>query len=297
MKYSFSDEVRWVLAEAKREADALSHDYVGTEHILLALIGVKESLGGRVLSAMGVSAVAVRGRLMESVRKGKAGLSSGELPYTSRAKKVLEYSMTEAREMADSHVSSEHLLLGLMREERGIAGQVLFSLGATIDSARLAIERVRRGESAEVAPRRVAEAVSKSASDDAVWFLEIDSASSQAIYEQIISRIEEAVATGRLRAGERLPAVRELAGELGVAPGTVARAYGALERKGILETEGARGTRVGGRAEAANGEHDERLESMLRAVVVAAFHMGVSAQRVRDALERAMRDIFPDAKP
>jgi DNA-binding transcriptional regulator YhcF (GntR family) len=70
-----------------------------------------------------------------------------------------------------------------------------------------------------------------------------------------------------------------------------------LERKGILETEGARGTRVAGRAEAANGEHDERLESMLRAVVVAAFHMGVSAQRVRDALERAMRDIFPDAKP
>ncbi len=136
MNYNFTDRVRKVLAMAREEAIRLQHDYVGTEHILLGLIREGEGVAAAVLTNLNVDLDAVHEGVEESVRKGKATIALGELPYTSRAKKVLEYAMAEAREMNHSYVGTEHLLLGLLREEKGIAAQVLNSLGVTLEEAR-----------------------------------------------------------------------------------------------------------------------------------------------------------------
>jgi ATP-dependent Clp protease ATP-binding subunit ClpC len=136
MNYNFTDRVRKVLAMAREEAIRLQHDYVGTEHILLGLIREGEGVAAAVLMHLSVDLDAVHEGVEESVRKGKATIALGELPYTSRAKKVLEFAMAEARELSHSYVGTEHLLLGLLREEKGIAAQVLNGLGITLESAR-----------------------------------------------------------------------------------------------------------------------------------------------------------------
>jgi ATP-dependent Clp protease ATP-binding subunit ClpC len=136
MNYNFTDRVRKVLAMAREEAIRLQHDYVGTEHILLGLIREGEGVAAAVLTNLNVDLDQIHERVEESVRKGKATIALGELPYTSRAKKVLEFAMSEAREFNHSYVGTEHLLLGLLREEKGIAAQVLNSLGVTLDEAR-----------------------------------------------------------------------------------------------------------------------------------------------------------------
>src|SRR5690554_4304000 len=136
MNYNFTDRVRKVLAMAREEAIRLQHDYVGTEHILLGLIREGEGMAAAVLMNLNVDLEQIHERIEESVRKGKATIALGELPYTSRAKKVLEYAMAEARELNHSYVGTEHLLLGLLREEKGIAAQVLNSLGVSLEDAR-----------------------------------------------------------------------------------------------------------------------------------------------------------------
>ena len=136
MNYNFTDRVRKVLAMAREEAIRLQHDYVGTEHILLGLIREGEGVAANVLINLSVDLDQVHERVEDSVRKGKATIALGELPYTSRAKKVLEFAMAEAREFNHSYVGTEHLLLGLLREEKGIAAQVLNSLGVTLEEAR-----------------------------------------------------------------------------------------------------------------------------------------------------------------
>ena len=136
MNYNFTDRVRKVLAMAREEAIRLQHDYVGTEHILLGLIREGEGVAAAVLTNLNVDLEQVQERIEESVRRGKATIALGELPYTSRAKKVLEFAMAEARELNHSYVGTEHLLLGLLREEKGIAAEVLNQLGVTLDEAR-----------------------------------------------------------------------------------------------------------------------------------------------------------------
>ncbi len=136
MNYNFTDRVRKVLAMAREEAIRLQHDYVGTEHILLGLIREGEGVAAAVLTNLNVDLDAVHEGVEDSVRKGKATIALGELPYTSRAKKVLEYAMAEARGMNHSYVGTEHLLLGLLREEKGIAAQVLNAMGITLETAR-----------------------------------------------------------------------------------------------------------------------------------------------------------------
>jgi len=121
---------------AREEAIRLQHDYVGTEHILLGLIREGEGVAAAVLTNLSVDLDQIHERVEESVRKGKATIALGELPYTSRAKKVLEFAMAEARELNHSYVGTEHLLLGLLREEKGIAAQVLNSLGVGLEDAR-----------------------------------------------------------------------------------------------------------------------------------------------------------------
>ncbi|UCC72728.1 MAG: ATP-dependent Clp protease ATP-binding subunit [Gemmatimonadota bacterium] len=136
MNYNFTDRVRKVLAMAREEAVRLQHDYVGTEHILLGLTREGEGVAAAVLMNLNVDLDQVQERTEEQVRKGKAGAASGELPYTSRAKKVLEFAVAEARDLNHSYVGTEHLLLGLLREEKGVAAQVLESLGVTLEQAR-----------------------------------------------------------------------------------------------------------------------------------------------------------------
>ncbi|MGI9189933.1 MAG: ATP-dependent Clp protease ATP-binding subunit [Longimicrobiaceae bacterium] len=136
MNYNFTDRVRKVLAMAREEAIRLQHDYVGTEHILLGLIREGEGVAAAVLGNLAVDLEQVQQQVEEAVRRGKATIALGELPYTSRAKKVLEFAMAEARELNHSYVGTEHLLLGLLREEKGIAADVLGKLGVTLEDAR-----------------------------------------------------------------------------------------------------------------------------------------------------------------
>ncbi|NJD10818.1 MAG: GntR family transcriptional regulator [Gemmatimonadetes bacterium] len=123
----------------------------------------------------------------------------------------------------------------------------------------------------------------------------LDDDSDRTIYEQIVAQVQEAIATGRLAAGDRLPTVREMADQLGIAPGTVARAYSELERENIVVTQGVRGTRVADRVKAAPdaAAHPANLTGLLRPAAVAAFHMGATADQLRAALDDAMKDIFP----
>jgi ATP-dependent Clp protease ATP-binding subunit ClpC len=135
--YNFTERVRKVLAMAREEAARLHHEYVGTEHILLGLIREGEGVAAAVLQNLSVDLDEVQQKIEETVKKGKSAQTTGpDLPYTSRAKKVLELAMSEARELNHSYVGTEHLLLGLLREEKGIAAQVLTDAGVNLEAAR-----------------------------------------------------------------------------------------------------------------------------------------------------------------
>jgi ATP-dependent Clp protease ATP-binding subunit ClpC len=141
--YNFTERVRKVLTMAREEAARLHHEYVGTEHILLGLIREGEGVAATVLQNLNVELEEIQQKIEETVKKGKAGQASGpDLPYTSRAKKVLELAMSEARELNHSYVGTEHLLLGLLREEKGIAAQVLTDAGVNLEAARAETLRI-----------------------------------------------------------------------------------------------------------------------------------------------------------
>jgi ATP-dependent Clp protease ATP-binding subunit ClpC len=135
--YNFSDRVRRVLAGARGEAIDLYHPYVGTEHILLSIVKDGDGVATSVIENLGGRRDEIVSRVLRSVEPGKSSARPGpDLPYTSRAKKALELSMSEAQFMSNNYVNTEHLLLGLIAEERGIGAQVLMSVGLTLDRAR-----------------------------------------------------------------------------------------------------------------------------------------------------------------
>ncbi|MBM3908547.1 MAG: ATP-dependent Clp protease ATP-binding subunit [Gemmatimonadetes bacterium] len=147
--YNFTERVRKVLAMAREEAARLHHEYVGTEHILLGLIREGEGVAAAVLQHLNVDLEEIQQKIEETVKKGKAAQATGpDLPYTSRAKKVLELAMGEARELGHSYVGTEHLLLGLLREEKGIAAQVLADANVSLESARAETLRLLGGTEA-----------------------------------------------------------------------------------------------------------------------------------------------------
>jgi ATP-dependent Clp protease ATP-binding subunit ClpC len=128
---------------AREEGARLHHEYVGTEHILLGLIREGEGVAATVLQNLSVELDEIQQKIEEMVKKGKAAQTTGpDLPYTSRAKKVLELAMSAARELSHSYVGTEHLLLGLLREEKGIAAQVLTGAGVSLDAARAETLRI-----------------------------------------------------------------------------------------------------------------------------------------------------------
>lgn len=282
--YNFTDRVRKVLQMAREAAARLHHEYVGTEHLLLGIVREGEGVAAAVLTNLSVDFEQIEQRVEATVKPGKAGgrnLTSPDLPYTSRAKKILEFAMSEARELDHDYVGTEHLLLGVLREEKGIGAQVLMDAGITLD--------VARGETRRLLGR---DPVSRDAT--LVLQIRIDDTSDQSISEQIVAQVREAVATGRLSPSDRVPPVRRLADQLDIAPGTVARAYSELERRGVLVTDGARGTRVAERPRSPvpTDKRPESLVGLLRPVAVAAYHLGATAEELRRALEEAMRDIF-----
>lgn len=135
--YNFTERVRKSLALAREEAARLRHEYVGTEHILLGLLGDDDSVALTVLDNLGVKREELAVRIETIVKRGRPGDVRGpDLPYTSRAKKVLELAMDEARALGHEYVGTEHLLLGLLREERGIAAQLLVDSGITLRRTR-----------------------------------------------------------------------------------------------------------------------------------------------------------------
>ena len=145
--YNFTERTRKVLALSREEAHRLGHEYVGTEHILLGLIREGEGVATAALQSLGVDLSALRSRIETTVKGSSAGKGrTPDLPYTSRAKKVLEFSMSEARELNHSYVGTEHVLLGLIREEKGIAAQVLIDTGLTLETTRAEILRLLGGD-------------------------------------------------------------------------------------------------------------------------------------------------------
>src|SRR2546426_1137386 len=151
--YNFTDRVRKVLQMAREEAARLHHEYVGTEHILLGLIREGEGVAAAVLTNLNVDLEEIQQKIEETVKKGKAAAAAGpDLPYTSRAKKVLELAMSEARELNHSYVGTEHLLLGLIREGEGVAAAVLTNLNVDLEEIQQKIEEtVKKGKAAAAA--------------------------------------------------------------------------------------------------------------------------------------------------
>src|ERR1700743_1033135 len=131
----FTDRARRVVVLAQEEARMLNHNYIGTEHILLGLIHEGEGVAAKALESLGISLDAVRQQVEEIIGQGQQA-PSGHIPFTPRAKKVLELSLREALQLGHNYIGTEHILLGLIREGEGVAAQVLVKLGADLNRVR-----------------------------------------------------------------------------------------------------------------------------------------------------------------
>jgi ATP-dependent Clp protease ATP-binding subunit ClpC len=150
----FTDRARRVVVLAQEEARMLNHNYIGTEHILLGLIHEGEGVAARALESLNISLEAVRRQVEEIIGQGQAA-PTGHIPFTPRAKKVLELSLREALQLGHNYIGTEHILLGLIREGEGIAAQVLQKLGADLDSVRQTVIQLLSGYAAGAEVRKV----------------------------------------------------------------------------------------------------------------------------------------------
>ncbi|HEX9780411.1 MAG TPA: ATP-dependent Clp protease ATP-binding subunit [bacterium] len=132
----FTERARKVILLAKEEAKRFNHDYIGTEHILLGLIREGEGVAAAVLQKLGLSPEKIRLEVEKLVQSGPSTLVSGDIPFTPKAKKVIELAMEEARSLGHNYIGTEHLLLGLIREGEGVASQVLMNLGLDLNRVR-----------------------------------------------------------------------------------------------------------------------------------------------------------------
>ncbi|MEY4647720.1 MAG: hypothetical protein RL009_136 [Actinomycetota bacterium] len=140
----FTDKARRVVVLAQEEAKMLNHNYIGTEHLLLGLIHEGEGVAAKSLEALGISLDAVREQVQEIIGQGQQA-PTGHIPFTPRAKKVLELSLREALQLGHSYIGTEHLLLGLIREGEGVAAQVLTKLGADTNRVRQQVIQLLSG--------------------------------------------------------------------------------------------------------------------------------------------------------
>jgi ATP-dependent Clp protease ATP-binding subunit ClpA len=144
----FTDRARRVVVLAQEEARMLNHNYIGTEHILLGLIHEGEGVAAKALESLGISLEAVRQQVEEIIGQGQQA-PSGHIPFTPRAKKVLELTRREAEQLGHNYIGTEHILLGLIREGNGVAAQVLVMLGADLNRVRLTVIQLLHGHPAK----------------------------------------------------------------------------------------------------------------------------------------------------
>src|SRR6266480_246388 len=140
----FTDRARRVVVLAQEEARMLNHNYIGTEHILLGLIHEGEGVAAKALESLSISLEAVRSQVEEIIGQGQAA-PTGHIPFTPRAKKVLELSLREALQLGHNYIGTEHILLGLIREGEGVAAQVLQKLGADLNRVRQTVIQLLSG--------------------------------------------------------------------------------------------------------------------------------------------------------
>src|SRR5256886_4595503 len=140
----FTDRARRVVVLAQEEARLLNHNYSGTEHILLGLISEGEGVAAKALESLGISLEAVRQQVEEIIGTGSSS-PQGHIPFTPRAKKVLELSLREALQLGHNYIGTEHILLGLIREGEGVAAQVLQKLGADLGRVRQQVIQLLSG--------------------------------------------------------------------------------------------------------------------------------------------------------
>jgi ATP-dependent Clp protease ATP-binding subunit ClpC len=124
------------MALANQEAQRFNHEYIGTEHILLGLVKEGSGVGATVLKNVSVDTKSLRREVEKRIGKGRDMVSMGKLPQTPRAKKIVEYAIDESKSLNHNYVGTEHILLGLLREEEGTAAQILTSLGLKLEDIR-----------------------------------------------------------------------------------------------------------------------------------------------------------------
>src|SRR5215471_19800533 len=140
----FTERARRVVVFAQEEARDLNHNYIGTEHLLLGLLRDADSVAGRALRELDISQDAVREQVTEIIGRGKRS-PSGHIPFTPRAKKVLELSLREALQLNHNYIGTEHVLLGLVGEGEGVAAQVLIKLGGSLSRVRQQVIQLLHG--------------------------------------------------------------------------------------------------------------------------------------------------------
>jgi ATP-dependent Clp protease ATP-binding subunit ClpC len=143
----FTDRARRVVVLAQEEARMLNHNYIGTEHILLGLVRERDGIAAKALASLNIRLDAVRGEVEDIIGQGQAP-TTGHIPFTPRAKKVLELSLREALQLGHNYIGTEHILLGLIREGEGVAAQVLQKLGAGLDRVRQTVIQILSGYAA-----------------------------------------------------------------------------------------------------------------------------------------------------
>jgi len=157
----FTDRARRVVVLAQEEARMLNHNYIGTEHILLGLVHEGEGSAAKALESLGISLEGVRAQVQEIIGRGQL-TPTGHIPFTPRAKKVLELSLREALQLGHNYIGTEHILLGLIREGEGVAAQVLVKLGADLPRVRQQVTALLsggQGEEPVQAGKRASESV------------------------------------------------------------------------------------------------------------------------------------------
>jgi ATP-dependent Clp protease ATP-binding subunit ClpA len=173
----FTDRSRRVVVLAQEEARMLDHNYIGTEHILLGLIREGDGHAARALESLGISLDAVRQQVEAFIGRGQQA-PSGPVPFTPRAKKVLELSLRESLQLGHNYIGTEHILLGLIREGDGVAAQVLVKLGADSNRVRQQVIQLLhgyQGQDVESAGSHPGERVGAVVPDDAAaWFDALD---------------------------------------------------------------------------------------------------------------------------
>ncbi len=140
----FTENARQVVVLAQDEAGALQHSYIGTEHLLLGLLRQEHTIAGRALALLGVRLAQVQDEVRRIVGQGDVA-PFGQIPFTPRAKKVLELSLREARTLGSSYIGPEHILLGLIRETEGVATRILLDFGADPERVRREVFRMLEG--------------------------------------------------------------------------------------------------------------------------------------------------------